>query len=167
MSSPPDILIRSFRVYELETLHQLMHDTIRTVAVGLYTPAQAAVWAPDPESAAWRLQALRLRTSLMQSVSLVAEAEDRIIGFGNITPAGYLDYLYVHREAVRQGVGSRLLDALEDVARHAGAAEMTAHASFLLRPLLERRGFAVRERREMVVAGVTLVNFDMAKSLCG
>ena len=165
MSSLPELHIRRFVTEEGETLHRLMHDTIRTVAVGLYTPAQVAAWAPDPGSAAWRLQGERLFSSLLHSVSLVAEAGGAPVGFGTITAAGFLDYLYVHYAVGRRGVGSRLLDALEDAARQAGAGAITTHASLLLRPLLERRGFSVRERREVLVSGVPLVNFLMRKDL--
>lgn len=87
MSSLPELHIRRFVTEEGETLHRLMHDTIRTVAVGLYTPAQVAAWAPDPGSAAWRLQGERLFSSLLHSVSLVAEAGGAPVGFGTITAA--------------------------------------------------------------------------------
>ena len=165
MSGPPDLAVRPYRADDLALLHRLMHETIHTVSLRDYTPAQVAAWAPDPESPAGVAQRARLSASLEASIACVADWAGELVGFGNVTSAGFMDYLYVHREHQGRGVASRLLTCLEAAAREAGARQMDTHASLTLRPPLERRGYQVLERRRVVVVGVAMENFWMAKGL--
>ncbi|MGC8488664.1 MAG: GNAT family N-acetyltransferase [Clostridia bacterium] len=165
MSGPPDLAVRPYRADDLALLHRLMHETIHTVSLHDYTPAQVAAWAPDPQSPPGAAQRARLAASLDASIACVADWAGKPVGFGNVTPAGFMDYLYVHREYQGRGVASRLLTCLEAAARGAGARRMDTYASLTLRPLLERRGYQVLERRRVMVAGVAMENFWMVKGL--
>lgn len=165
MSGPPELRIRTVKVEEVPALYQLMYDTVRTVSLRDYTPEQVQAWAPDPDSPAGWAQFARLRRSLLNSIALVAERGERPVGFGNITPAGFLDYLYVHKAHQGVGVASRLIASLEQAAGASGVRAVETHASHTLRPLLLRRGYRVFERRTVVVAGIFMENFRMLKRL--
>ena len=68
-------------------------------------------------------------------------------------------------EAAGQGIASRLYDAVEAAAREQGIRSLFTEASELARWLFEGKGFAVVERQDLVVHGVAIHNYRMAKAL--
>ena len=68
-------------------------------------------------------------------------------------------------EAAGQGIASRLYDAVEAAAREQGIRSLFTEASELARRLFERKGFAVVERQDLVIRGVAIHNYRMAKAL--
>lgn len=73
--------------------------------------------------------------------------------------------LFCAPEAAGQGIASRLYDAVEASAREQGITNLFTEASELARRLFERKGFAVVERQDLVVRGVDIHNYRMAKAL--
>lgn len=98
--------------------------------------------------------------SLREHYSLVAVEKGRIVGFGDVDPAGYLDRLYVHRDYQRRGAASLLRGALEEAAR---GKKLVTHASITARPFFEKRGWRVVREQTVERRGVKLVNFVMVK----
>lgn len=97
----------------------------RITALSSWTPGRQV----PVDEAAWDL-------SFRAHYSLVAVDGEKIVGFGDMDPAGYLDRLYVHRDYQRQGVATALCDALEKAVR----GDVTVHASRTARPFFEKRG---------------------------
>ena len=64
-----------------------------------------------------------------------------------------------------RGIASRLYDAVEAAARQQGIKSLFTEASELARRLFERKGFAVVERQDLVIRGVAIHNYRMAKAL--
>lgn len=94
-------------------------------------------------------------------VTLVAELDGQLAGFGDLDPAaGYLDRLYVSRAFQGRGVASALCDALEGAAR---SHPITTHASRTARPFFEGRGYRVIRAQQVERRGVQLENFVMEK----
>lgn len=119
-----------------------------------YTRAQRAAWAPCvPDEALWHV-------SLSTHYTVVAEADGRVIGFGDLAADGYLDRLFVLPAWQRRGAAGALCDALE---RHAAGRRITVHASLTARPFFERRGYRVLRAQEVERRGVRLTNFVMEK----
>jgi putative acetyltransferase len=67
--------------------------------------------------------------------------------------------------AAGRGVASRLYDAVEAAARARGIQRPYTEASEPARRLFERKGFTVLERRDMMLRGVPIHNYRMAKTL--
>ena len=78
---------------------------------------------------------------------------------------GHIDRVFCAPEAAGQGIASRLYDAVEAAAREQGIRSLFTEASELARRLFERKGFAVVEQRDLVVRGVAIHNYQMAKAL--
>ena len=87
------------------------------------------------------------------------------IAFAALEPDGHLDLFYVHKDAVRRGVGTRLYEAVEQEAREMGIRRIHTEASITARIFFERRGFQIREARTIVQSGVELTSFAMDKAL--
>jgi putative acetyltransferase len=58
-----------------------------------------------------------------------------------------------------------LYDTVETAARERGIARLYTEASELARRFFERKGFTVKERRDMVLRGVDIHNYSMFKDL--
>jgi putative acetyltransferase len=97
--------------------------------------------------------------------TLVAEKDGEAVGFAELEGDGHLDMLYLRKDAVGRGVGSRLYLAVEQVARKRGLGRIFTEASIMARPLFERQGSCVVGEQAAARRGARLTNFAMEKSL--
>ena len=146
--------IRRYRPEDLTEILRLFYDTVHTVCTGEYTPAQLDAWADGhADEAHWD-------SSLRQHFSLVYLVDDRITGFGDIAPDGYLDRLYVHQDYQRRGIAAALCDALEGAVN---SQKLTTHASLTAKPFFEKRGYIAVKEQQVERNGIWLTNFVMEK----
>lgn len=151
-----NIHIRNYASEDCLILARLFYDTVHTVNARDYTPEQLEAWAPaPPDPELWN-------PSFLKHITFVAEADEKIAGFGDIDSGGYLDRLYVHKDYQGQGIGSMLCDALES---SAAAERILVHASLTARPFFLRRGYQVRKEQQVERRGVLLTNFAMEKQM--
>ena len=147
------MLIREYRPGDCRTLAELFYRTVHQVNARDYTQAQLEAWAPgDVDLAGWN-------RSFLDHYSLIAVAEGIIVGFGDISPAGYLDRLYVHADHQREGVASAICGALEG----AVPGTVTTHASITAKPFFEKRGYRAVREQQVERRGVLLTNFVMER----
>jgi len=100
-----------------------------------YVAHSTCVWTTQPCSEAERIAWYQEHGSSMPV--LVAEHSGRVVGWGALgsfraayTAAGTLeDSIYVHHDFHRQRIGSRLLQALIEAARHSGLRSILANIS--------------------------------------
>ena len=97
--------------------------------------------------------------------TLVAVSEEAITGFGQLRTDGRVDYLYVHAEHQREGIGSLLLESLIESGRAHGLENLTVEASITARPFFERHGFELAVEQRVHRRGVDFVNFLMDRSV--
>lgn len=146
--------LRLYRSEDCSALARLFYDTVHTVNTRDYTPEQLDAWADGQvDLAAWD-------ASFLAHHTLVAEEAGKILGFGDMDAAGYLDRLYVHRDHQGQGVATALCDALEAACP---VKVFTTHASLTARSFFEGRGYRVLRRQTVVRRGVALDNYVMEK----
>ena len=153
------VQLRPYREGDCPALAALFTDTVHTVNAADYTPAQLDAWAPaaGPDLQDWDQR-------FKDHITLVAEVEGRLAGFGDIDPAaGYLDRLYVHKDLQGRGVATALCNALEEAA----AGPVVTHASVTARPFFARRGYRVLRAQQVERRGVTLANYVMEKAQTG
>ena len=146
--------LRRYRTEDLPALSRLFGETVRRVNIRDYTPAQAEAWAAGEADLLTRDDWFR------RLYTLVAEADGRIAGYGNVDGTGYLDHLFVRWDCQGQGVATALCDALEAAVP---ARPVVTHASLTARPFFEARAYRVVRRQEVMRAGVLLANFVMEK----
>lgn len=151
--------IRRFREEDAPATATLFHASVHGLTKDHYDQAQREAWAPHvPETATW-LKRLRSQSAF------VAEQGGRIVGFMTLRPDGYLDLAFVAPGASRQGVASRLYDAINAEAKELGLTRLHAEASHLARPFFERQGWAVVKKQTVQRHGAALTNFVMEKHL--
>ena len=146
--------LRTYTPADCEETAALFYHTVHTVNAKDYTAEQLDAWAPGvPDPAAWD-------RSFRRHLTLVAEEDGRITGFGDMDETGYLDRLYVRGDCQGRGVASAICAALEEAVP---AERFTVHASITARPFFERRGYRTIRERQVVRRGVVLTNFRMEK----
>lgn len=146
--------IRRYLPSDLAQISQLFYDTVHTVNAIDYSKEQLNVWATGQlDLAAWN-------DSLLAHYTLVAVLNNEIVGFGDITPDGYLDRLYVHKDYQGQGIATALCNELEAAI---ASKHLTTHASITAKPFFERRGYRVIQEQQVSRNGVELTNYVMEK----
>lgn len=146
--------LRRYRPEDCPSMAALFFDTVHTVNARDYTPAQLDAWADGtPDLAAWD-------SRFRRHLTLIAQEGSAILGYADMDASGYLDHLYVHRDAQRQGVATALCDALEA----AVPGPWTTHASLTARPFFEKRGYRVLRSQQVERHGILLTNSVMEKS---
>ncbi len=130
--------IREYRSSDCAEITRLFYDTVHIVNAKDYTKEQLDAW-----TSGW-LDLERWDRSLAAHYSVVAVADESIVGFGDIDKTAYLDRLYVRADRQGRGIGAALCGRLEQAAR----GKITTHASITARPFFEKRGYkVVKEQR--------------------
>lgn len=156
-----EITIRAYNSRDAADLADVFFRSVRQVALSAYTAAQVRAWAPEPRTAEWA----HGEASDGRLVLVAADADDRPVAYIDLEPDGHIDRVFCAPEAAGQGIASRLYDAVEAAAREQGIRSLFTEASELARRLFERKGFAVVERQDLVIRGVAIHNYRMAKAL--
>ena len=155
----PGITVRLFAMDDAAAIADLFQASVRTLAAPDYTPSQLRAWAPNS------IDAEKFGKRCRSKSTWLAEIEGRIAGFSDLEPDGHIDRLFCAPEAAGQGIASRLYDAIEAAARRQGITSLFTEASELARRLFEHKGFAVVKRQNLVVRGVAIHNYRMAKAM--
>ena len=127
---------------------------MHTVNAKDYTREQLDAWATG------EINLEEWDESFQAHLTVVAEMDGKIVGFGDMDKTGYLDRLYVHKDYQRRGVATAICDALE---QNTKAAEFSTHASITARPFFEKRGYTVVREQQVERRGKLLTNFVMRK----
>ena len=115
MSEGPDPFeLRPVRATDLDAIAAMQETSIMALGAPVYGEAKAKAWA--------RL-GYQFRHDLLGDGGFwVAEQGDRLLGVGGWSPDGleadlaWIRYLFVHPEAVRRGIGRRLVERAERAA---------------------------------------------------
>jgi putative acetyltransferase len=155
------IRIRPFQEADAPALVAMVHASVHAVGSRDYSPAQVFAWSPATADAGHFIR----RASDGRIVLVAIDGAGEPVGYGDLEADGHIDHLYCRPDAVGAGVGSALYDRLEAAAVKLGLPLIYAEASEAARRLLERKGFAVEARRNLVINGVAIHNFRMTKAL--
>jgi len=153
------LTLRPYDTADRAACHGVFRRAVHEGAADAYDAAQRAAWAPDTDPQG--------PDRLLDQWCLVAERAGRIAGFLSMTPAGHLDMAFVLPEEMGRGTAAALYDALEARARAAGLPRLTADASHLARPFLERRHWRVEAAESVERNGQYLDRFVMSRDLAG
>lgn len=157
MKKTDPIQIREASLEDVDAIAALYYNTIGNVNERDYTPDQIAAWAgaaPEPDK--WRKRLAGRQT-------FVACLEDIIVGFAEFEADGHIDAFYVHQEHQGEGIGTRLLNRIEQEAEQAAIDRLYTEASITALPFFEKRGFVVVQPQEVEYRGMKFRNYRMEK----
>jgi len=151
--------LRPYLPSDAPGLAVIFQAAIEELTADDYTEAQRAAWASaaDDEAA--------FAARLASGLTLVATLDGEPVGFASLQENRLVDLLYVHPDAVGQGVASALCDALEKLAGARGATELKVDASDNAEGFFTRRGYKPQRRNTVTMAGEWLATTTLAKPL--
>jgi putative acetyltransferase len=158
------VTVRKMRPQHARSFLEVHHAAVRGLAAADYPPDVIEAWAPLPISD----EAVDLVAAASPAqIRLVAESDGEIVGIGEIVPAlNELRACYVVPKVARQGVGTALVRAIEQIARAHGLTHLQLDASLTSEPFYLSLGYEVRERGEHVLgAGLKMACVKMEKRL--
>ena len=146
--------LRRYQSSDCMHLADLFYQTVHTINAKDYTKEQLDVWATGV------VDLERWDTTLLEHHSVVAEEDDKIVGFGDIDKTGYLDRLYVHKDYQGRGIASAICRELECTVL---VDKITVHASITAKPFFLSRGYEIIREQQVVRQGIFLTNYIMEK----
>lgn len=150
--------LRLAKEVDIPEIKQLFQETILSVNIRDYTPAQVKCWAERGENEnVWKER-------IEYQYFIVAEKEKQIQGFASLRPNGYFDFLFVHKDSLGKGIASLLLKNIEEYAVKNNIPQIVADASITAKDFLEKNGFEVLER-QIVQIGIEMINYKVIKTL--
>ncbi len=138
---------------DADQIGQLIFDTVRSININDYSQEQVEAWAPDSQ----------IFRTYPESFAYVAEIDGKIVGFANITPEGYLNRFYTHKDYQGQGMGSLLLTQIEEKAKLLQLPVIRTEASITAKPFFLSKGWIVKEQQTVFLRGLSFINFKMEK----
>ncbi|RYD35088.1 MAG: GNAT family N-acetyltransferase [Verrucomicrobiaceae bacterium] len=161
MQSSQAMIIRRYEPGEELAIWNVYFRTTHESNGRDYHPDLLRRWAPpDQDMGEW--------TDRLKSTDpWVAVVDGAVVGMAELESTGEIGYFYVLPDCQGQGVGSRLLEAIESQAREAGICELAADVSITAKDFFVLKGFRIMESRDNVIIGHPAPNFAMCKSLVG
>jgi putative acetyltransferase len=151
--------IREYKLSDTKAIMKLFYDTIHEINIGDYTQEQVDAWAPkNMDYEVWhkRLQA---------KLPYIAEDNGEIVGFGELESDGHIDCFYCHSKYQRKGIGSKLLNYIENTAKLQEIKRLYTEASITAKPFFENKGFSLVKEQQVERRGVWLKNYVIEKYL--
>lgn len=149
--------IRKATVEDADSIRELFHDTIISVNEKDYDEKQIAIWASGSENkTAWQRK-------IAEQHFLVAEIDSVTVGFSSITDDGYIDFMFTHKDHQHQGIASKMLSGLEEIANEKKLEKVWAEVSITARPFFSGKGFIITEKFVKEVSGVKFDDCIMTK----
>ena len=151
------MLIRKVSEKDIPAITQLFKETIEAVNSKDYNGEQIKVWS------AGHIYTDRWINRLTSQYFIVAVIDEVIVGFGSITPEGYLDMMYVHKNYQGIGIAYALVDELLANASKNNLSIITSDVSITAKPFFEKKGFTVVTPQRKMMGGVEFLNYKMEK----
>lgn len=153
------ITLRKGLPNDLAELQKLFVDTVLHVCNEDYDAQQIKAWTSGVENKK------RWIEIIVNQFVLIAQFENKIVGFVTLDNGNHIDFLYVHKDFQRQGIAYKLYTVLEEEVLRQGQTELTSEVSKTARLFFERVGFEVVKEQTVVRQNVELTNFKMKKKL--
>lgn len=151
------MLIRKATEQDIPSITQLFKETIEAINSKDYNAEQVKVWsAGHSYTGKWI-------NRLSAQYFIVAVVDDVIAGMGSISPEGYLDMMYVHKDYQGRGVASALVNELLSNAISNNLSVVTSDVSITAKPFFEQNGFKVIKPQKVIINGIELLNYKMTK----
>ncbi|MGA9657579.1 MAG: GNAT family N-acetyltransferase [Asticcacaulis sp.] len=153
------IRVRDYNPDDIDTLMRLFQAAVAAIPQTDYTSDQLRAWASQRlDRDAWLIRRASKPT-------FVAQIDDEIAGFSDLTDAGYIDMMFVHPQYQGKGVARALFARIMDVAQRKAIRMLETDASITARPFFKSCGFETLSSQEVAIGGQVLRNYRMRLSL--
>ncbi len=140
MATESQFSIRPATQSDKEALYRVHVDAIKVLAKNAYSEEELRAWYG-------RLTPDSYTEVIGSRVMLLAEARGEVIGFCQLDlGTGEVEATLVDPRYANTGVGSRLLEAVEEIAHNHGLRTLHLASSLNAEPFYSKHGFEVRKR---------------------
>lgn len=151
--------IRRYRKGEEASLWSLLYNSVHFLCNKDYTQEQLEAWAPS------RVDLSQWKQRLSQRNPFVMVDKGEIVGFAELESNGHIDCFYCSNGKHRSGIGTALLDEIENEASNMNIGRLYLEASITAKGFFERKGFREEKKQSVEIRGVELTNFVMSKMI--
>lgn len=135
------ILIRHSKVDDLIEIQELFVNTISIICKEDYSSEQIKIWASSIKNTQ------RWMDKLSSQYFLIAELENKIVGYASLENDNHLDFLYVHKDYQRQSIASKLYSEIEVEAIKRNAAQLHSDVSITAKPFFEKKDLLQKKNK--------------------
>ena len=153
------ISIRFSKLSDLTEMQKMFVDTISTICKDDYSLEQIKVWTSSIENTQ------RWTDKLTSQYFLVAELDNKIVGYASLENNDYFDLLYVHKDYQRRGIADRLYSEIEKEAIKRKVTVLCSDVSETARRFFEKKGFRTIAPQTNIIKDVAIINYKMTKTL--
>lgn len=153
------VTVRRATIEDLDQIRFLFRDTIIFVNAADYQPEEITVWSDCYQNTNSWMQ------NILSQYFLVAIINNKVLGFSSIDDAGYLDFMYIHRDFQRQGIANLLLTEIEQYATQLGLKEIFSHVSKTAQPFFLKSGYLKTGVQINRLKEIEFVNAVMTKKI--
>jgi putative acetyltransferase len=148
---------------DAESFLRTLRDSIRGVASADYRPEVIEGWAPDLSEQAVQ----RVLDNPEREIRVLAELDGEVVGLGSIVPKdNQLRACYVSPAGIRKGIGTAIVNRLEELAREHAVRHLELHATVTAQPFYEHLGYTSKQRiTHTTSGGIKMDAVYMIKSL--
>lgn len=147
------------KISDAAELARLHRGTIRNVLSRDYAPDVIKLWSS-------LTNAKKFRESHKTHIRFIAEHEGKILGWGDIGKDGQFGGLYVHKDWIGKGIGSKLIKKIEETGRTMGVKKFLFEASVMAKPFYERHGYTTVKKSSHKIGGkLPITVYVMEKKL--
>ena len=140
---------------DIIAIGSLFRDTILNVNSQHYTKEQVETWASGFNDVdKWKKR-------IAEQYFVLALEQDIICGFASITPTGYIDYMFVHKDHQKKGVAKSLLSKIFEKAKKTSCNRLTANVSITALPFFKSKGFKVMRVQKVLYKKVYFTNYHV------
>lgn len=153
------IVIRFATLDDLEEIQQLFIETISEVCKNDYSPQEIEIWVSSVKSKK------RWIEKLTNQYFLIAELNDKIVGYCSLENDNYIDLLYVHKDYQQKGIANLLYSKIEMQALKKNVTHLTVDASITAKVFFEKKDYHVLKKQINVIQKVQIINYKMIKEI--
>lgn len=141
--------IRTIHDDEYDEVIKLITQTVHSVCKNDYTKEELSAWAPA------NFNINKFRSALSDCLNLGAFEKNTLVGFISVERSGYINRLYTHKDFLRRGIATALLQKAQHWAKENGIYELSLDSSktaveFYLKNGFEKSGISVLQRGDIV-----------------
>ncbi len=152
-------VIRKGKLNDLPEMKNLFVNTITEICKSEYDKQQISIWTSSSENDK------RWNEMITDQVVLIAEYENKIVGFISLENGNYIDFLYVHKDYQRKGIAKKLYSAIEKEALRQKQTKLSSDVSKTARPFFEKVGYEIVDKQIVIKKNVELTNYKMKKNV--
>ncbi len=148
--------IRKYQPHDLEEIAKLYYDTVHAINSRDYSDEQIHAWAPSySDTQFWE--------DRFKDCDVFVVEEGIIIGFFEFYKCGHIDCFYVHHLWQRKGVGTLMLNQIENIASELKLHRLFVGVSITAKPFFLNKGFKVTVEQEVIYKSIKFKIFQMEK----